>query len=173
MTKQVKSIPGTKSEETPETESPQKRKTSEVKKSPLLCSLNDRVIRVLSKPAPKASAPHEKSQQGKATNTNPKFRIFHNKEKKSSNADITGARALTTWKKGSGRSKSWTVCQRLKLPREDLELLVQPKTRPISLGWQFSDVISPVIFVRRQGVRVYKQSENKTKSSSRRKYLMI
>jgi hypothetical protein len=168
-TQQTKSTPGIKSEETPEMESTQERKTNQGKKSLLSCSLTEPVIRVLSNPTAKASAPHEKAQHGKAANTNPNFRIFHKREKNRNNADIIGTRALTTWKKSSGRSKSWAVCRRLKLSREDLELLIQSKTCPVSLGWRFSSVISPAIFVRSQGVRVYEQLEKKTKGLSRGK----
>jgi hypothetical protein len=168
-TQQTKSIPGTKREETAETESNQEKKINQGEKSSLSCSLTESVIRVTSNPAAKASAPHEKAQRGKAANTNPNFRIFYKPEKNRSNSDITGTRSLTTWKRSSGRSKSWAVCRRLKLSREDLELLIQSKTTPVTLCWRFSGVTSPAIFVRSQGVRVYEQSENKGKRLSRGK----
>ena len=168
-TQLTKTTPATKSEEMPEPESNQKRETKQGKRSLLSCSLRDPVIRSLGNPAAKASAPPEKAQHPKTAKANPKFRILSKQENRSNSADITGKRALTMWKKSPGRSKSWAVCRRLKLSQEDLELLIQSKTTPVSLGWQFSVVISPAVFVRSQGVRVYEQSVNKTKQLSRAK----
>jgi hypothetical protein len=158
---QAKSTPETKSERAPEIESIQKRKQNQGKEIPPSFSLTEPVIRVHSNPAVKPSALEEKGQHVKAANVNPNFRIFLKRENNCKNADITGTRALTRWKKSSGRSKSWAVCRRLKLSWEDFELLTQSKTRPVSLGWQFSDVISPAAFVRSQGVRVYEQSDKR------------
>jgi len=169
---QTKSTPETKSEQATETESTQKRKLNQGKEISTSFSLTEPVIRVHSNPAAKAFAPHEKAQHGKAANTKPDFLIFHKREKNRKNADITGTRALTRWKKSSGRSKSWAVCRRLKLSREDFELLTQSTTRPISLGWQFSDLTSPAAFLRSQGVTVYERSENKAKRLSRDKCIV-
>jgi hypothetical protein len=168
-TQQRKSTIVPKSEETLEIESTQARESNKSKKRLPSCSFTEPVIRVLSNPTAKGSAPHERAQHGKAANTNSNFRIFHKREKNRNNADIIGKRALTAWKRSSGRSKCWAVCRRLKLSREDLELLIQSKTCLVSLGWQFSGVISPAIFVRSQGVSVYEQSEKKTKGLSRGK----
>jgi hypothetical protein len=93
--------------------------------------------------------------------------VFHKLEKKSYGTDVIGTRGLSTWKKSSGRSKSWANCRRLKIARDDLELLIRSKSRPVAFGWPFSTIITPLSFVRSHGMLFNRQSETKQKGLSR------
>jgi hypothetical protein len=93
--------------------------------------------------------------------------VFHKLEKKSYGTDVIGTRGLSTWKKSSGRSKSWANCRRLKIARDDLELLIRSKSRPVAFGWPFSTIITPLSFVRSHGMRFNRQSQTKQKGLSR------
>jgi hypothetical protein len=130
-------------------------------------SFTEPVIRVLSDTARKESGQHEKTRSSQHADTKPHFVVFHKRENARNKTDIIGTRGLNSWKKSSGRSKSWANCRRLKLAQDGLEFLAPSKSRPISLGWRFSMMITPSLFVRSQGMRVYQQSETKKKGLSR------
>jgi hypothetical protein len=144
----------------PETEATKGNKT-QVK------NVSQPAIRVVSKPEVKAPTPHSNVQPSKSTDTKPQFTIVHKHKRVRKNTNIIGAHALAAWKKSSGRGKSWALCQRVKISRDDLELMLQSKNSPISLGWLFSSSTIPGTFVRSQGLRVYEKGETKKKGVSR------
>jgi len=117
-------------------------------------SLPEPIIQVSSDPAVKQPGQRQKLRPSQDTNTKVPLAVFHKRDKKSNVTDIIGAKALTTWKKSSGRNKSWANCKRARPSRGNLELLVQSKTVPVSFGWRFSTTITPSSFARSHGMRV-------------------
>jgi hypothetical protein len=76
------------------------------------CSFTEPIIRVVSLPlAEKGSGPPQKPQPDEIETTKAPLVIVHKRGKKNVNTDIIGAKALTTWKKSSGRGKSWANCR--------------------------------------------------------------
>jgi hypothetical protein len=126
-------------------------------------------IGILSGGAVKQSGPHQKTRPCHRQDADAKgdLTVFHKLEKKTDGTDIIGTRGLSTGKKPLGRSKSWANCGQLKIARDDLELLIRSKSRPIVFGWPFSTIITPLSFVRSHGMRFNRQSETRQKGLSR------
>jgi hypothetical protein len=72
----------------------------------------------------------------------------------------------TRGKKFAGRGKPWGNCRRLKVTRDDLELLTYQNNHPVSFGWRFSTIKMPSSFVRSHGLHVNKQSKLRKKRLS-------
>jgi hypothetical protein len=173
-TRKTNTTPGTKS--TPKTKANSKTKTTEKTKPTqkgnnevASYAFTEPVIRILSGAAVKQSGPHQKTRPSNRHDADAKddLAVFHKLEKKSDGTNIIGTRGLNTWKKSSGRSKSWANCRRLKLARDDLELLIRSKSCSVAFGWPFSTIITPSSFVRSHGMRFNRQSETKQKGLSR------
>ena len=173
-TRKTNTTPGTKS--TPKTKANSKTKTTEKAKTTqkgnnevASYAFTEPVIRILRGAAVKQSGPHQKIRSCHRQDADAKgdLTVFHKLEKKSYGTDVIGTRGLSTWKKSSGRSKSWANCRRLKIARDDLELLIRSKSRPVAFGWPFSTIITPLSFVRSHGMLFNRQSETKQKGLSR------
>lgn len=173
-TRKTNTTPETKS--TPKTKTNSKTKTTEKSKTTqkwnnevASYAFTEPVIRILSGAAVKRSGLHQKTRPSHRHDADTKgdLTVFYKLERKSDGTDIIGRRGLSTWKKSSGRSKSWANCRRLKLARDDLELLIRSKSRPVAFGWPFSTIITPSSFIRSHGMSCNRQSETKQNGLSR------
>jgi hypothetical protein len=138
-------------------------------------SFTEPVLRVVSPPsAGKGSKSPQKPQPDGDGTTKILIIVFHKLGKKDNIADIVGAKTLTSWKKSSGRSKSWANCQRTKLTQGDLELLAQSQTRSVSFGWRFSNMVTPSLFARSHGIRVNSEpTQNRLSTARTSGYLAV
>lgn len=132
------------------------------------CSFTEPIVRVVSPPvAKKGSGPPRKPQPDENETIKTSLIIIHKRREGSVNTDIIGAKALTTWKNSSGRSKSWAKCRRKKLSQVDLKLLVELQTRSVALGWRTSSTVTPASFLRSQGLGVNSAPTRKRSSATR------
>ena len=147
---------------------PHKAKRSSKKGAePKPYSFAEPVVRVLSDKAKGKPGSYQQRKSKQEAGTQKHVVVFHKRKDKNDDADIVGTRNVSTWKKTSGRKKSWKTCKRLKVTQEYLELLTNSNGHPVSFGWQYSTMKTPTSFVRGQGLHVNKESKPRrmTKSS--------
>lgn len=135
--------------------------------NPPSCSFTEPIIRISPPIAEKRPGSPQKPQNKGNEADRTRLTIFHKRGKNDVNSDIIGAKALATWKKSSGRSKSWANCRRKKLSKGDLELLVMSQTRSVAFGWRASSTITPSCFLRSQGLTVNSEPKRKRSSTTR------
>lgn len=147
-----------KDEMSKRTNCPKTRKGFKERKADLASySFTEPVVRV-SDTAKEESGLRHKIKPSQDAGTKAHFVVFHKREDKSKETDLIGTRSLNAWKKSAGRGKSWGNCRRLKVTRDDLEVLAYRKYHPVSFGWRFSTNKMPSSFVRSHGLHVNKQS---------------
>jgi hypothetical protein len=128
-------------------------------------SFTEPVVRV-SDIAKEESGLHHKIRPSQDAGTKAHFVVFHKREDKSNETDLIGTRCLNAWKKSAGRGKSWGNCRRLRVTRDNLELLTYRNNHPVSFGWRFSTIKMPSSFVRSHGMHANKQSKPRKKRLS-------
>ena len=124
-------------------------------------SFTEPVVRVRKdkiKEEPKSNCINKSSQKRATTR---RMIVFHKRKDRVNDVDVIGTRDLSTWRKSSGRSKSWRAYKRFMLTWDYLELLMSSKGHPTSFGWRFSTANMPISFVRGQGLYVNKKSKSR------------
>lgn len=101
------------------------------------------------------------------------FTLIHRREQKGTKMEMIGSKGLSTWKKSSGRGKSWSVSRRLKITWDKLEQLMRPNVPPVSFGWHFSATTVPYSLVRNTGMRVNKQAQATKHHLRTRKFAVL